>query len=402
VLRYSITSGNPHHAKSEVSQKLGSKIHAGLCNAGLGLISLTMKSYRLPLVLIIFAFASSALAGSLFVTNRITNNVAVIDTTTNQVLTEIPVGTYPIRIAMTPNKLKAFVSNGKSNNISVLDTVARTNIATITVTRVPGESAVTPDGGRLFVVHQSGSGQHTCPVDVINTTTNAIITTVFCPGSWLKDILFTPDGHTAYVANQTVGEVDAIDTTTYQVTNIPTGAGSRRLCISPLGDRVYCANYRGNTVSVINTATKQNIANIPVGQGPRAIAITPNGTEVYVANVGSGTVSVINTTTLSVVATIPTGVNPWELVMKADGTKAFASNTLSDTVSVINTATHTVTATVPAGHGPFIAQISSDQTKLYVSDTRSTTVTVIDIPSLTVFATVANVGSQPFDMTFGP
>ncbi|HEY4271578.1 MAG TPA: hypothetical protein VGM65_06210 [Candidatus Udaeobacter sp.] len=84
-----------------------------------------MKTDRLSLVLIIFAFAvaSSASAQSLFVTNRYSNNVAVIDSSTNQVLTEIPVGTFPIRIAMTPNKLKAFVSNADSNNISVLDTV---------------------------------------------------------------------------------------------------------------------------------------------------------------------------------------------------------------------------------------------------------------------------------------
>src|SRR5215472_1619590 len=179
-----------------------------------------MKTYPLSLLLIIFAFASSALAQSLFVTNRYSNNVAVIDSSTNQVLTEIPVGTFPILIAMTPNKLKAFVSNAQSASISVLDTVARTNIATIPVARVPGESAVTPDGGRLFVVHQSG-GHSGCPVDVIDTTTNQVITTLTLPGNWLKDILFTPDGRTAYIANQAVGEVEAVDTTTYQQTHIP-------------------------------------------------------------------------------------------------------------------------------------------------------------------------------------
>ncbi|PYJ65827.1 MAG: hypothetical protein DME76_17765 [Verrucomicrobia bacterium] len=79
-----------------------------------------------------------------FVTNRYSNNVAVIDSSTNQVVTEIPVGSFPIRIAMTPNRLRAFVSNAHTANISVLDTVADRNIATIPVERVPGESAVTP------------------------------------------------------------------------------------------------------------------------------------------------------------------------------------------------------------------------------------------------------------------
>ena len=163
--------------------------------------ALTMKKYclRLLFIIIAFAFATSALAQSLFVPTRASAAVAVIDPFTNQVLAQIPVGNYPIRLAMTPNRLKAFVSNGNDGTISVLDTVARTNTATIPVGRSPGESAITPDGARLFVVHQRGDNR-TCPVDVIDTATNQVITTVFIPGHWDKDILFTPDGRSAYIA----------------------------------------------------------------------------------------------------------------------------------------------------------------------------------------------------------
>src|SRR5439155_3210131 len=100
-----------------------------------------MKKYHLSLLLIGFAFASSALAQSLFVPARYSDEVAVIDTSTNQVVTQIPVGSEPIRIAITPDRLKAFISNSLSASISVLDTVAHTNIATIPVDNVPGESA---------------------------------------------------------------------------------------------------------------------------------------------------------------------------------------------------------------------------------------------------------------------
>jgi YVTN family beta-propeller protein len=74
----------------------------------------------------------------------------------------------------------------------------------------------------------------------------------------------------------------------------------------------------------------------------------------------------------------------------------------SDTVSAINTATHTVIATIPVGHNPFTILASPDDTKLYVCNAGATTVTVIDIPSLTVSSTIANVGSAPFDLAFGP
>jgi YVTN family beta-propeller protein len=371
-----------------------------------------MKTYRLPLLLIIFAFvfASSALAHSLFCPSRISNDVAVIDTSTNQVVTQIPVGAFPIRIAMTRDRLKAFISDGHSASISVLDTVARTNIATIPVNRLPGESTITPDGRRLFVLHGVAlpNDPTHCPVTVIDTATNLVITTVLIPGHSGKDILFTLDGRFAYIANPSGGEVDVIDTTTYQVTRIPTGSGSRRLCISPAGDRVYVTNHFDDSVSAIDTATKQLIATIPLGQNtrPMGIAITPNGEEVYATNQyggdGNGTVSVIDTTTLTVIATIPTGLHPQRVVITRDGAKAFVQNGWSDTVSAINTATHTVSATIPTGHFPWTILASPDDMKLYVCNGSDTTVTVIDIPSLTVSDTIANVGSHPFDLAFGP
>jgi YVTN family beta-propeller protein len=369
-----------------------------------------MKTYRLPLLLIIFgfAFSSSALAAphSLFVPAKNSDEVAVINTSTNQVVTQIPVGVgaSPIRIAITPDRRKAFISDLLSESISVLDTVTLTNIATIPVYNVPGESTITPDGRRLFVLHQaplsSGDPDHS-PVAVIDTATNLVITTVLIPGQGAKDILFTLDGRFAYVANNTLGEVDVIDTTTYQVTSIPTAPGSRRLCISPAGDRVYVSNNYGASVSVIDTATQQVIATIPVGVAPMGNAITPNGEEVYVTNQRDGTVSVINTTTLTVIATIPTGALCQRVVITRDGTKAFVQNGFSDTVSAIDTATHTVIATIHVGHQPWTILASANDMKLYVCNGGDTTVTVIDIPSLTVSDTIADVGSGPWDLAFG-
>jgi len=368
-----------------------------------------MKIYSVPLLLIIFAFAfaSSALAAphSLFVPARLSDEVAVIDTSTNQLVTQISVGVgaFPIRIAITPDRRKAFVTDAHSDSISVLDTVALTNIATIPVYNVPGESTITPDGGRLFVLHQAPvpgePGQS--PVAVIDTATNLVITTVIVFGDSAKDILFTPDGHFAYISIPD-GEVDVIDTTTYQVTRIPTGPGARRLCISPAGDRVYVTNHFDDSVSAIDTATQQVIATIPVGRAPMGIAVTPNGEEVYATNQYDGTVSVIDTTTLAVIATIPTGAHCQRVIFTRDGTKAFVQNGWSDTVTAINTATHRVSATLPVGHHPWTILASPDDMKLYVCNGGDTTVTVIDIPSLTVSDIIANVGSAPFDLAFGP
>jgi YVTN family beta-propeller protein len=91
------------------------------------------------------------------------------------------------------------------------------------------------------------------------------------------------------------------------------------------------------------------------------------------------------------------------VVFSSDGAEAFVTNAgHTNTVSVINTATHAVIKTIPVGHHPFVMAVSPDGGDLYVCNSGDTTITVIDIPSLTVSTTIANVGSAPFDLAFGP
>ena len=356
-----------------------------------------IKRCLLPLLVIVCAFASSALAHSLFVVTRLSDEVAVIDTSTDHIITRIPVGDGPVRITMSPDRLKAYVSNGVAGTVSVLDTVALTTTATIQLApgSRPQESAVTPDGGRLFLIHQLSPS-----VTVIDTATNLVITNVVIGGHQAKDVLCTLDGRFAYIANYSQGTVNVIDTATYQVTTIPTAAGSRRLAISPAGDRVFVSNFLADSVSVIDTGTQQVIATIPVGHKPRGIAITPSGDAIYVGNVRDGTVSIIDSTTLTVIDTVTVGVQPWQVIITEDGTLAFVSNA-GGTVSVIDTATREVIKTLVTGDGSFLSVIHPNGKRFYVSNSADTTVTVIDIPSLTVLHVIPDL-SYPFDLAFGP
>src|SRR6266481_5670882 len=50
------------------------------------------------------------------------NSVSVIDTATNTVVATVPVGSGPVAVAITPNGAFAYVTNQSSNNVSVIDT----------------------------------------------------------------------------------------------------------------------------------------------------------------------------------------------------------------------------------------------------------------------------------------
>src|SRR5437762_113059 len=87
-----------------------------------GAISLFKR--HLLLLLAICVLIPSAQAESLFVVTSLSNAVAVIDFSTDQMTTQIPVGASPIRICVSPDRRKAYVSNSGSATVSVIDTVA--------------------------------------------------------------------------------------------------------------------------------------------------------------------------------------------------------------------------------------------------------------------------------------
>src|SRR5439155_1397238 len=140
----------------------------------------------------------------------------------------------------------------------------------------PADASNTASAPQLFVVTTDSNS-----VTVIDSATHQIVTKI-------------PVGRFVYVANYTASMVNVIDTSTYQVSNIATPPGPRRLAITPGGDRVFATDYLGDSVSVIDTATQTLIQNIPVGSNPRGIAVIPDGHEIYVTNVSDGTVSVID------------------------------------------------------------------------------------------------------------
>jgi YVTN family beta-propeller protein len=109
----------------------------------------------------------------IYVANSGSNTVSVIDTASNQTLTTIPVGVKPIGIALHPNEAYLYVANNGSNTVAVIDTLTNTVIATIGVGVNPFGIAVNPAGTRVYTAN---SGNHTAAV--INTLTNTVLATV--------------------------------------------------------------------------------------------------------------------------------------------------------------------------------------------------------------------------------
>ncbi len=170
----------------------------------------------------------------------------------------------------------------------------------------PAGIAFTPNGQFAYVTNAVSGGQ----VSVVNTSTYAIQTNIALPGSPVPvEIVMTPNGLQAYVADTESGSVDVIDIATNSVSaTIPIGGGGNLdgLAVAPNGQSVYVTFYHRATadVAVINTSTKSVTDYIPVGGASQGIAVTPNGQAAHVANCLNGVVCVINTATNTVTSTI--------------------------------------------------------------------------------------------------
>jgi uncharacterized protein (TIGR03437 family) len=313
-------------------------------------------------------------------------------------------------VACAQSTVYAYVANFGSDNVSVIDTSSNTVIATIMVGTQPQGIAITPDGAFAYVANCGGD------VFVIDTSTNKVATK-FPAGACPTGVAITPDGTRAYVTLDNANAVAVIDTSSNTVmTKIPVGAAPGGIAITPDGTRVYVINVgmaAGSSVSVIDTSSNTVVATVAMGLvGSVAVAITPDGTRAYVAN-ALGSVSVIDTSSNTVADKLTVanvGDSPVGLAITPDGAHAYVLTygpNGNGPAAVIDTSTNTIVDMVSVGTGPTGVAISPDGTRAYVTIATNVTgigpgaVTVIDTSNNTVVDTVPTpMGSTPFGVAF--
>jgi YVTN family beta-propeller protein len=87
---------------------------------------------------------------------------------------DIPVGAAPQAVAVAPDGAHVYVTNRNSNTVSVIDTTTNTVVRNpITFGIAPQGVAVAPDGGHVYATNLISN-----TVSVIDTTINAVVTTI--------------------------------------------------------------------------------------------------------------------------------------------------------------------------------------------------------------------------------
>ena len=250
--------------------------------------------------------------------------VHVIDTTTNTAIVSV---TPPIPIPVSPgNALTGitvdlvtntiYVANSGTNQVAVLD--GSTNTVSTTIDLAPAgvfpvDVEVNTVTNTLYVSNILYLIVIVIDIDPANagTTLNTIIDVI--PGfDSPARFAFDPNHNKMYMTNFVTNQVSVLDGSKFVslgenpvLPSITIGNGPDGIEINTLSNKVYTANSGSDTVSVIDTNTDTVIKTISVGVNPVDVGVDSANNRIYVSNKNEGTVSVINGATDTLIKTIP-------------------------------------------------------------------------------------------------
>jgi YVTN family beta-propeller protein len=256
-------------------------------------------------------------SSNLFITEPNVPAVAVLTNNSSgiyQLTQQLPVPASPINVVGTSSAARVYsiTQDNGSNQVAfgACETPAQVTtpgqvqsieISTVTISRTlpvgicPVYGVGSTDNNRVFILNR-GSGT----VTVINSQFNELDTTAGLTNlNPVTGALLLPPPAGTPVANFNAGPVFADYYTP--------------------ASQLVTANYDSNTITIINTSLDQfgndsplfgQAVTVPVGDGPAALTILRDGSRVYVANQKDSTVTVVSLTNYQVLATIAVTGHP--------------------------------------------------------------------------------------------
>ena len=247
-----------------------------------------------------------------YVSNQFIDQLLIVDTATNAVVSTIPVGDGPFGVGLTPDETHVYVANSTDDTVSVVSLATETVVATIPVGDFPQAVAVHPDGSRVYVTNRTGDS-----VSVIDTTTNTVLATLPAGGD-PRDIALSPDGSLAYISLfQTAGSVAVLDTATNTITQTISGIRAPHgIAVRPDGAEIAVTTRDSpSRLNFIDTTTQTGTEVFGSLRFSEGAAYTPDGALLYVTNLGLDTLTVFDVATQTAVAQLDIGRSPKGVVI---------------------------------------------------------------------------------------
>jgi len=343
-----------------------------------------------------------------YVPNRGSADVAVIDSRTDRLIARIPVGNVPHQVAISDIAGKLVASNTADDTISIVD-LATLATSTLRLDHEPEHMELSPDGD-LLAVGNIGAGTVSL-VSLQDEREVARVDGLFDP----HNLTFSPDGDLLYIANLGANHVSVIDVASaaiideIKVADPPALASSEgpgaefqgiiNVTATPDGRLGFAAHGEGNRLAVIDLRTRELRKSLELGELPWRAYSTADGRLMLVPNNGDRTLSVISTATLEVLATLPSAEDVTGINTGWFETAAFALSRAEKKAVVYDLEAMERVGEIALPGTPETGITTPDGAKLYVALSDADQVAVIDIRARRLSGTIDGVGDEPWGAT---
>ena len=302
----------------------------------------------------------------IYVPNRRSNDVSVIDPATMKVVERVQVGVHPQHVVPSWDLKTLWVTNNAEKRfdgtLTPIDPMTGKPGPSVDVDN-PYNMYFTPDGRSAVVVAEARKR-----LDFRDPRTMALQSSVPVPGcAGINHGDFSIDGRYAIFTCEfekgTLAKIDFVERRVIGYLSLSKRGMPQDIRISPDGKVFYVADMYSNGVFVIDGEKFVELAFIGTGLGAHGLYPSRDGRRLYVANRGSrkvfggpdgkGSVSVIDFATRKVVTQwpIPGGGSPDMGNVSADGKILWLSGRFDDEVYAIDTTTGAVKK-IPVGSEP--------------------------------------------------
>ncbi|MCI4326209.1 MAG: YncE family protein [Thermoplasmata archaeon] len=322
------------------------------------------------------------------------DSVSMINLATNTVTGETEVGAHPNSIVDDPSDGDLYVTNYGSGNVSVLSDSNDSLLATVPVGASPSTIVVEPSPDTVYVLGAN--------LTVINGTNESVVTsTLYDTGAYnVASLAFVPTVDELFVSNGLSGGVGVLSTTNDSwVTNLSVSPAPGALTWDgPLGF-VLALVYTPGQVALISPVLNQVSGNVTVARNSIDLTLDSATGTFFVPSLGGDMVQVANGTGL--LGNVSVGAEPTDVVIDNATGLVYVSESDAGAVVVYNSSTSREVTTVPTGAGATVMALDSHDNRLYVDNSEDDSVSGLNLSTNTVVSTTA-VGNSPEGVLWDP
>lgn len=199
----------------------------------------------------------------LFYSDWNSDYIGVIHPGTGRLVKKIAVGKSPAGMATIACESQVWVVNRESDSVSVIDTQSLKPIKTIAVGKAP--FALVIDDRYAYIANAQSNTLSVVDLDSLSEIKQ------IKTGRMPYGVAVDRKRHRIYVSNQLENTVTVLDSKTHQhLKTLKTGGYPENIAVDEENQRLYVLNWFDGTLSVFDSQTDKEIKRIDVGDGSRA------------------------------------------------------------------------------------------------------------------------------------